>query len=356
MVEATTKTYPIFFEEDFSKLSQQMKEMGFVGRTMCVITDHIVAPYYLEQVKEELELVASSVFSYSFLSGEKQKNLKTIEEMMTFFLENHFDRKTVLIALGGGVCGDMTGFAASIFMRGIPFVQIPTTLLAQVDSSVGGKTGIDFLGSKNIIGAFYQPEFVYVNLTTLKTLPKREFSAGMAEVIKYGYILSNPFLQSLYDNQDAIEEKKISILRQVVRECCQMKAWVVSQDEKESGMREILNFGHTIGHAVESLKGFSLLHGECVGIGMMGVLALGCKREEISKEEFDFAKKLLSSFHIPIVVEGISKEAVYEQMFLDKKVKNNKISLVLLKEIGSAFTTMEVEAADLLQAIERIIK
>jgi len=356
MVEAITKTYPICFAEDFSGLAQQLKEAGFVGRNMCVITDHMVAPLYLKQVEKELELVASSVFSYSFVAGEKQKNLQTIEEMMTFFLENYFDRKSVLIALGGGVCGDMTGFAASIFMRGIPFVQIPTTLLAQVDSSVGGKTGVDFLGSKNIIGSFYQPEFVYINLTTLKTLPKREFSAGMAEIIKYGYILSNPFLQSLYDNQDAIEKRELSILKQVVKECCQMKAWVVSQDEKETGLREILNFGHTIGHAIESLKEFSLLHGECVGIGMMGILALGVEKGEIKQEEFDFGQKLLGSFKIPSMVEGVSNQEVYKQMFLDKKVKNCKISLILLKEIGKAYATTEVEEKELLQAIERIIK
>lgn len=356
MVEATTKTYPICFAEDFAFLSQQMKEMGFAGRTMCIITDSQVAPLYLEQVKKELDLVAGSVFSYSFPAGEKQKNLQTIEEMMTFFLQNRFDRKTVLIALGGGVCGDMTGFAASIYMRGIPFVQIPTTLLSQVDSSVGGKTGIDFLGSKNIIGAFYQPDFVYINLNTLKSLPKREFSAGMAEVIKYGYILSRPFLQTLYDNQDAMKQIEVSVLKQVVKNCCQMKAWVVSKDEKENGLREILNFGHTIGHAVESLKEFSLLHGECVGIGMIAILTLGVKRGELAEEELDFAKKLLSAFDIPTTGRNLSAEEVYEQMFLDKKVKNHKISLIMLEEIGKAYATTEVTKDVLLDGISEIIE
>ena len=193
-VTTPNKTYPILFEQSFELLADSIKKQNIAGRKMCMIADENTHQLYCEEVKKQLEKVSENVYCYCFSAGEKYKNLETISQFYEFFQQNRFDRKTVVVALGGGVCGDMAGFAAATYLRGIPFIQIPTTLLSQVDSSVGGKTGVDFNGAKNSIGAFYQPELVYITTATLKTLPKREFSAGMAEVIKYGCILSNDFI------------------------------------------------------------------------------------------------------------------------------------------------------------------
>ena len=200
------------------------------------------------------------VCHYVFEAGENSKHLGTISDFYNFFVEEKLDRKSVVVALGGGVVGDMAGFAASTYMRGISFVQVPTTLLAQVDSSVGGKTGVDFNGNKNMIGAFYQPDFVFINSETLKTLPYREVAAGIAEAIKYGYIIDKDFLEYCVENKGSIKSLDNNALIEVIYKCCEAKAYVVSKDEKELGLRAILNFGHTFGHSVETLNNFKLLH------------------------------------------------------------------------------------------------
>lgn len=354
-VKTTQKEYAIAFCKGFETIKELFSATGFLERKLCIITDNTVSKLYQEQLKKQLQELFSEILVYSFEAGEKSKNLESISDFYSFYLENHFDRKTVIAALGGGVCGDMAGFSAATYMRGIPFVQIPTTLLAQVDSSVGGKVGVDFKNSKNMIGAFYQPEFVYINIETLKTLPKREFSAGMAEVIKYGCIVSYEFYQYIIKNKEKIKAMKEEYLQELIKKSCYYKAEIVSKDEKETGIREILNFGHTIGHAVETLKEFQLLHGECVAIGMVAAMNICVKKGFMTTDELTQFIELLKFFDLPVKVNGVSEDSIYAQMFLDKKVKNNKIGFVLLKHMGQAYCTTEITTEEFKMAIASIL-
>ncbi|MCJ7856782.1 3-dehydroquinate synthase [Lachnospiraceae bacterium NSJ-143] len=353
-VDTNDKKYNIYFSSGFDSIKEAVNECGLVGRKLCIITDSNVGSIYAQKVKNALEGCFESIYLYSFKAGEKSKNLDTISDFYSFFLENHIDRKTVVAGLGGGVCGDMAGFAAATYLRGIKFIQIPTSLLAQVDSSVGGKVGVDFKGSKNIVGAFYQPEFVFVNMETLDTLSEREFAAGMAEVIKYGPIHSYDFFKYIMDNKEAVKQRDKNCMQHIIETCCKIKAEVVAEDEKESGLREILNFGHTIGHAVETIKGFSLLHGECVAMGMKAAFDICFKRGDITLNEYNEFLSLLAYFGLPLKAEEIQPEEVYSQMFLDKKVKSNKLSFVLLKGYGKPYSTSAVSREEIFDAINTI--
>ena len=355
LVETPSGSYPIYIKENFDGLLETAWANGTGGKA-CIVTDRNVSKIYASEIKRLFSALYAEVSVYEFDPGEKNKNLGTISDVYDFLLQNKIDRKTLIAGLGGGVAGDMAGFAAATYMRGIPFVQIPTSLLAQVDSSVGGKVGVDFKNSKNIVGAFYQPRYVYINTKTLETLPKREFSSGMAEVIKYGPIYSRDFYEYLKKNVEGIKEHKKEVLENMIGICCQIKAAVVSQDEKETGLREILNFGHTIGHAIETLKEFDLLHGECVALGMVAAMYLSCQKGYVPQEEVEELKKLLTAFDLPVSVSGLSAEDIYRQMFLDKKVKNNQIGFVLIQSIGRAIRTTELSKEELLDGIEYVLE
>ena len=353
-VKAKSASYPIYINDSFEGLSEAFEKAGLFGRKALIICDSNTERLYLDILKEILGDNFLSVCHTSFPAGEKSKTLETIYDFYKVMTENRLDRKSVVIALGGGVVGDMAGFAAATYMRGIKYVQIPTTLLSQVDSSVGGKTGVDFMGGKNLIGAFYQPEFVFMNTKTLYTLPEREFSAGMAEVIKYGYIIDRGYLDMLFRNKTEIKELRTSAISDVLYGACKAKAYVVSEDEKETGLREILNFGHTFGHAVESLLGFRLLHGECVSIGMMAALALCRERGSVSDEDYKAAEGLMRFFGLPVDVRGLGAEEIHSRMYMDKKTKNNIITLVLLKGIGEAYSDSSVGSDEIDRAILKI--
>lgn len=355
-VVTENKEYPICFESDFCGLKDTVERAGLKGRKLCIIADTNVTPMYAKNVADTLSEMFSQIDIYTFEAGENSKNINTITDFYDFFMDKKLDRKSVIAGLGGGVCGDMAGFAAATYMRGVTFIQIPTSLLAQVDSSVGGKVGIDYKNGKNVVGAFYQPDFVYININTLKTLPVREFNAGMAEVIKYGPIASPEFYQFIKTNKVKIKALDEATMGTVIGECCKIKADVVSKDEKEGGLREILNFGHTIGHAIETVKEFTLLHGECVAIGMVAALKICVERGYITQEFLDEFMELLRYFDLPVYADGISAEAVYGQMFFDKKVKNNKISFVLIKKIGETLRTDQVSEEEIMMAIEYVIK
>lgn len=351
-----TAKYPIYFEGSFDFLLESFKIAGIYDRKICVIADTNTEKIYGNQIISILKNLFKEVYIFKFEAGEKNKNLDTIQSMYDFFLKNHLDRKSIVVALGGGVTGDMAGFAASTYMRGIDFVQIPTSLLAQVDSSVGGKVGVDFKGSKNIVGAFYQPKFVYINVNTLKTLPEREFNAGMAETIKYGIIVDKNYYRYIDKNKSKIESKDESTLKYIIKSACEFKSDIVSKDEKESGIREILNFGHTFGHAIETIFEFRLIHGECVSIGMVAAAYASYRLGKITETELENLKSILKYFKLPIYIDEVGKDKIYSQMFLDKKVSNNRLNFILLNRIGEAFKTYDLSKDGVLEAIEYIEK
>ena len=230
--------YPIYFEKDFSGLAQAVREEGLSGHKICVVTDSHVEPLYLKSVMDSLQEVSSQIFSFVFEAGEKDKNLDTVQELYRSLIEHEMDRKGFLVALGGGVVGDLTGFGAATYLRGIDFIQVPTTLLSQVDSSVGGKTGVDFQQYKNMVGAFHQPRLVYMNLSALNTLPPKEFACGMGEILKTGLICDGEFFRFICANQKTIQELDYTLLSQMIRRCCEIKAGVVERDPKEQDTRK----------------------------------------------------------------------------------------------------------------------
>lgn len=354
IVETNTNKYPIYIESDFSCLKEAFFKAGLNGRKICVVTDSNTQELYFDKIYNILK-DDFDVLNVSFQAGEKQKNLDTIQMFYKYFMENKMDRSSVVVALGGGVTGDMAGFAAASYMRGISFVQIPTTLLSQVDSSVGGKVGVDFYDAKNMIGAFYQPDFVYINTSTLSTLPQCEFSAGMAEVIKYGYIMDKDYLDYIDDNKESIFKLKNENIEEIIYNACKFKAYVVGEDEKEKGLRAILNFGHTFGHSIESLSGFSILHGEGVGLGMLAALKVS-QKYGVSENEIEKLVNILEFFKLPIKIRGYNKDEIYRQMFFDKKKKGNSIKFVLLEKIGKAVITTEVTEDEIKSALDIIME
>lgn len=264
--------YDIVIEKDFSQLGTAFSRLNVTGRKICIVTDSNVGPLYAKAVQEVLETTGNQIFVYTFAAGEESKNLNTVQDLYEFLIENHFDRKDMLAALGGGVVGDLTGFTAATYLRGISFIQIPTSLLAQVDSSIGGKTGVDFRAYKNMVGAFHQPKLVYMNMATLLSLDTRLFNSGFGEIIKHGLIKDEAYYRWLQNNAAKIQSKDYDALEQMIAGSCNIKREVVELDPTEQGDRALLNFGHTLGHAIEKLMNFQLYHGECVVLGMIAAL------------------------------------------------------------------------------------
>ena len=273
--------YNIVIEQSFDKLAEEFDKLGVTGRKLCIVSDSNVAPLYAKYVEDQLSKTGNKVFTYVFEAGEANKNLDTVEDVYEFLIKNHFDRKDMLVALGGGVVGDLTGFTAATYLRGISFIQVPTSLLAQVDSSIGGKTGVDFRAYKNMVGAFYQPKLVYMNISVLKSLSDRLFNSGFGEIIKHGLIKDAAYYKWLRDNISNIKNRNSDALEQMIYVSCNIKREVVEKDPKEKGDRALLNYGHTLGHAIEKLMNFKLYHGECVTLGMIAALRISVHRGDI---------------------------------------------------------------------------
>ena len=342
--------YDICMETSFEGLKEELAAFHLEKRKICIVTDSNVASLYLDKVKEILSQCCSMVSVFIFPAGEEHKNLDTVRMLYEHLILEHFDRKDMLVALGGGVVGDLTGFAAATYLRGIGFIQIPTTLLSQVDSSIGGKTGVDFDAYKNMVGAFHMPRLVYMNLNVLKTLPDRQFACGMGEIIKHGLIQDSDYLEKLSTYQREIREKNYAALLWMVAGSCKVKRHVVEEDPTEQGIRAWLNFGHTIGHSVEKLKDFTLCHGECVAIGCAAATWMSWKRGLISEKEKEAAEQLLLDYQLPVRVKGLKPEDIVKTTKLDKKMDAGKVKFVLLKKIGEAFVTRDVEDEELLRA------
>ncbi|WP_440463745.1 3-dehydroquinate synthase [Psychrobacter sp. ASPA161_6] len=346
-VHTQSHDYPIIItEKSATEASSMAKQVApyISGRQVLIVTNDIVAPLYLKSLEDELAQ-QFTVKVCVLPDGEQYKNQTSIDQIYDALMAEHFNRDVTLIALGGGVVGDMTGFAAASFMRGVNFIQIPTTLLSQVDSSVGGKTGINHAQGKNMIGAFWQPQIVLAEMSTLKTLPARELSAGLAEVIKYALIMDADFLTWLEHNLPAMMALDLAVLGEAVKRCCQYKADVVAQDERESGVRALLNFGHTFGHVIETHEGYgNWLHGEAVAAGMVQAAELSQKLGWLTNEDVARIKRVLTLANLPITPPAIDVQTALDLMGHDKKVKHGQIRLILLKSIGEAVLTNDFDA------------
>ncbi len=343
--------YPIIFNHSFENLQAIFKELGSLGNKICIVTDDNVDPLYGDIVENELLKLGSWVIKFSIVPGEDSKNLKTVEAIYSKCLENQFDRQSVIVALGGGIVGDIAGFVASTYLRGIKFIQIPTTLLAQNDSSVGGKVGVNYKNHKNMIGAFYQPQMVYMNTEVLSTLSRREFASGMSEVIKHGLIKDASFYHYLIDNVNLIKAIDHQTISHMNYTSCSIKGDVVSQDEKEGSIRKILNFGHTIGHAIETLSNFEYLHGEGVSLGILAAAHISWQRSMLTDAEFSSILSTLQLYNLPIRLSGILPEDIYKQLFYDKKVSKNTLVFMLLNGIGDCLEVNNVTKEEIFKSI-----
>ena len=347
--------YDIVLDTAFDGLGSRLEALGVRGRRVCVVTDSRVASLYLDQVRDILKAYCRQVVAYIFPDGEESKTLDTVEGLYEVLMENRFDRKDWLVALGGGVVGDLCGFGAATYLRGVSFIQIPTTLLAQVDSSIGGKTGVDVSSYKNMVGAFYMPRLVYTNVSTLLTLSDEQFSSGMGEVIKHGLIQDKAYYQWLLRNKDAIGRRELSVCMEMIAGSDEIKRRVVEQDPMEQGLRALLNFGHTLGHALEKQLSFSMLHGHCVGLGCLGAVRLSILKGYLDEDCLLGLRSLMESLGMPVKVEEILKENVVEDTKSDKKMDGDAIRFILLRSVGEAFVVRTVTEEDMMAALDEIL-
>ena len=347
--------YDIVIHNSFNMLPDEISKLNVSNKKLCIVTETTVGPIYAEEIKSLLTDVAKEVHIFTFEAGECNKNLDVVKSLYEFLIVNHFDRSDMLIALGGGVVGDLTGYTAATYLRGIDFVQIPTSLLSQVDSSVGGKTGVDFDSYKNMVGAFHQPKLVYTNISTLKTLTKRQYLSGLGEVVKAGLIKDAKFYEWLKYNSRQIINYNDDALTYLVLTSCNIKRLVVENDFKEKGERALLNFGHTLGHAIEKLMNFELLHGECVSLGMVAAAYISCEKNLISKLDYNDIINTLKSFELPVTEKDFDTTQVVEATKSDKKMKAGVVSFVVLNKLGQADIDREV-SLDLMAQSLKIVK
>ncbi len=345
------RSYPIIIGEQL--LADQALFTEILGdRPVVLVSNDVVAPLYMQRVRRALG-ETRKVTEVILADGEANKTMASIDQLLTYALKDRHERRSVFVALGGGVVGDMTGFAAACFLRGVDFLQLPTTLLAQVDSSVGGKTGVNHPHGKNMIGAFHQPVAVLIDLTTLHSLPPREFAAGIAEVIKYGLIDDAGFFQWLLDVADRLLARDEAVLAEAIERSCAIKAEVVAADEREGGLRAILNFGHTFGHAIEHQQGYGTwLHGEAVACGMLIAARISAARGWLDASTVTQLEGFLRHFNLPVAVpEDMSAGVFLSAMAGDKKVERGKIRYVLLSELGKAALFDDVTEAEISAAL-----
>jgi 3-dehydroquinate synthase len=350
-----SRSYPIHIGIDL--LNQpELIVAHLPQKRVAVVTNTTVAPLYLEKLTAGLVAQGVAVVPIILPDGEAHKTWETLNLIFDALLANRCERKTTLIALGGGVIGDLTGFAAASYLRGVPFIQIPTTLLAQVDSSVGGKTGINHPLGKNMIGAFYQPQLVLADTSTLATLPARELSAGLAEVIKYGLIYDAAFFVWLEDNMANLRALDKDAIAYAVYRSCEIKATVVAQDEREAGIRALLNLGHTFGHAIESGMGYgNWLHGEAVAAGTVLAADVSQRMGLVKTSQVERIRALYRAAGLPDTAPALGAEKYMDYMGLDKKVEGGRIRFVLLRGIGEAFVSADVPEADLTAALTHYV-
>lgn len=349
-VDLGERSYPIYVEDGCLTNIGEFLAKHYSGKRTALITDSIVKNYYASPVEKSLKDSGFEVTLVEMPPGEPFKTLSVLESVFDRLIEQRFSRDTVIISLGGGVVGDLAGFAASALLRGVKFVQIPTTIIAQTDSSVGGKVAVNHRLGKNLIGAFYQPLFVFIDPAVLKTLPPREVNAGMSEVIKYGAIKDEAFFTFIEENCESLKNlQDIEKIEKAVIRSCEIKAEVVAIDEKESGLRRILNFGHTIGHAIENITGYKVyLHGEAVALGMIAAGWISAELGMLDKDKFERLEKVIRKIDIPnLIISDTARNKktdtrLLEAVARDKKVKEGKVNFVLLNDIGKTVIRNDV--------------
>lgn len=352
-----TVIYDLVMETSFDRLGEEVSRLLLSKSRLCIVSDSHVAPLYLETVREQLAPFCRQVDAFVFPAGEEHKNLDTVRGLYAYLIENHYDRNDVLVALGGGVVGDLCGFGAATYLRGIRFIQIPTTLLSQVDSSIGGKTGVDFDAYKNMVGAFHMPSLVYISTSVLLTLPQEQFASGMGEIVKHGLIRDREYYRWMQAHREAIRARDLEVCGKLILESDRIKGEVVERDPLEKGERALLNFGHTLGHAVEKLMDFSMLHGQCVSIGCAGAAWLSARRGLLSGDCVVDILDTLELFGLPVSLAGtgLDPEQVVAVTRSDKKMDSGKIRFVLLRDMGDAFVDRSVTEDEMLEAVRWLL-
>ena len=350
--------YDIVMENSFERLGAEVSRLLVAERRLCIVTDSCVAPLYLESVREQLRLSCRQVDSFTFPEGEEHKNLDTVRSLYEYLIQARYDRNDMLVALGGGVVGDLCGFTAATYLRGIPFIQIPTTLLSQVDSSIGGKTGVDFDAYKNMVGAFHMPSLVYINTAVLNTLPDEQLVSGMGEIVKHGLIRNREYYHWMKEHSRRIITRDLAVCEELILESDRIKRDVVEQDPTEKGARALLNFGHTLGHGVEKLMNFQMLHGQCVAVGCAGAAYISFRRGYIREEELADILHTLKQFGLPVSLAGtgLVPEQILAATKNDKKMDSGRIRFILLHEIGEAYVDRTVTDEEMLDAVRWLME
>ncbi|GAH19448.1 unnamed protein product [marine sediment metagenome] len=355
-METATQSYPVFVGYGLlGKLGEKIKEVGLSG-VVSIISDETVFSLYGSKVEGILKNAGFAVNSFVVPPGEETKNINSAIEIYDFLVEHRIERDDILIALGGGMVGDLAGFVAATFLRGLPWIPLPTSLVAMVDASIGGKVGVNHPQGKNLIGAFYQPSFVLADVQTINTLPDRELTSGWAEVIKYGLTLDKVFFEFLEANADKLIKLEPNAVTQAIIRSAAIKTQIVSEDEKERGGRIILNYGHTIAHGLEAATQYKrFLHGEAVAIGMMGVAKLSQRLGLLSSDVVQRQQSLLQRFGLPVSFSGLSLAEVVRAMELDKKIRAKAIRWVLLTDIGQTTIRSDVPRRDVLAILQELL-
>ncbi|MFB3894705.1 MAG: 3-dehydroquinate synthase [bacterium] len=355
MVKLAKRSYPIYIEPGLlTQIHRYIKKLS-IGKQIALITNPTVGNLYAETVKSELCQAGLQPVIFAIPDGEWYKNLDVVRDLYSRLLEQGFDRNSAIVALGGGVIGDLAGFVAATYLRGIPFIQIPTTLLAQVDSSVGGKVGVNLLEGKNLVGSFYQPILVLIDPTVLTTLPERELKSGLAEVIKHGVIYDTAFFGWLEKNIPQILDLDLQCLTTIIARSCEIKAEVVSLDEIEHGLRAILNFGHTIGHAIETLTGYERYrHGEAVAIGMVAAGKLAQSITRFNPQESIRLINLINATGLPTAIPNLAISKFLDTIYRDKKITNHMLRMVLPQKLGQVKIINDISEKQIIQTIRAL--
>lgn len=351
-VTVTPKSYRLIIGYGlFDRIAKRLKDKP-LGSRLAIITDSNVAPLWAGALEQALSRAGLSAQRFVFSAGEANKTRAVKEQLEDQLLQGGYGRDAVILALGGGVVGDVAGYTAATYMRGLPVIQIPTTTLAMADSSIGGKTGVDTPYGKNLIGAFHHPEEVYMDMETLSTLDIRNYRAGLAELMKHGFIWDPSILDFVQEHQQEIQDRNVTVLEQLFEKNCQVKNYVVSQDEQEKGLRQILNYGHTMGHAVEILAGFDLIHGECVSIGMVFAAKIAQRRGLCSAEWAARQRSILEGLGLPVdLPAALAAKDLIRLMKMDKKARAGKIQFVLPVRPGEVLYGVPVEEEEIIKAM-----